>query len=298
MTAGVVLATLVLNATTIRLLIRRLGLDQPDLLDRFVAAAARFDGARAARAELPDDRGDSGVARQLSEIERAAAQEIAGLGVSSEEIDQALLRRGLAVERAALQELVDHDLVPQWHARVALNALEDQLDELSMGGASERGLFEAHGLGGLTYAIARRIHLGRLTPEKWVELAYRDLKARLHATSAAISALEHFGGCPEVLDDHVASARAPFAAWHEKAERDLELLERTAPEPLLAAANRHYSTDLGRLASRRELRHLAELGLVSTVAVEHASELIAAHLRRAERSRIEVVVDADEDLGA
>lgn len=296
MTAGVVLATLVINATTIAPLIRRLGLDRPDRLDRFVAAAARYDGARAALADLPDGSGDS--ARQLREIERAAGEVIEGLEISDEEIDQALLRRGLAVERVTLQGLVDDGLLPQWHGRVALNALEDQLDELSTGRASARGLFETSGLGRLVYAIARRVHLGRMTPEKWVEIAYRDLQARLRASDEAISALEHFAGCPGVLDEHLQRTRARFKAWHEKARRDLALLSHTAPEALLARARRRHTTDLGRISSRRELRQLASLGLVSSVAVNDASELIEAHLTRAERGRLELTIDSDEDVGA
>jgi CPA1 family monovalent cation:H+ antiporter len=297
MTAGVVLATLLLNATTIHLLIRRLGLDQPSRLERFVAAAARFDGARTARAELQGSRADGETERQLREIESAAAQEIAHLSLSSDELDQALLRRGLSVERASVEEMVEQELVPQWHARVALNALEDQLDELSVGRASERGLFQASGWGRIVYAIARRIHLGRLTPEKWVDVAYRDLNTRLRATSDAVAALDHFAVCPSVTAQALNEVRERFQGWHGKAERDLEALSRSAPEALLAAAHRRYSSDLGRLASRRELSHLAELGLVSSVAVDHASELIADHLKRAESARIELAIDADEDLG-
>ena len=297
MTAGVVLATLILNATTIRALVHRLGLDEPSRLDRFVAAAARFDGARVARAELHDTLGNADVERQLAEIERAAAEELGGLELDPEELRQALLRRGLSVERASLQELVDHGLVPQWHARVALNALEDQLDELSMGRAQQRGLFEARGLSRLVYEIARRIHLGSITPEKWLDVAYRDLNARLKATNDAIAALDHFSVCPSVAEEELSAVRAQFQAWHDGAEGYLSELTEKAPEPLLAVARRQYSSDLGRLSSQRELAHLAELGLVSSVAVEHAADLIAGHLRKAEREGLDVPISAEEDVG-
>jgi len=297
MTAGVVLATLLLNATTIGPLVRRLGLDQPSRLERFVAAAARFDGARTARAELHDSQANGEIELRLGEIEAAANEEMASIGLSREELDQALLRRGLAVERASIEDMVDHGLLPQWHARVALDGLEDQLDELAVGRASERGLFQARGFGKLIYAVARRIHLGRLTPAKWVELAYRDLNTRLRATDGALSALDHFSACPSVSGESLTDVRTRFQGWHQKAERDLAALSRSASPPLMAAARRHYSSDLGRLATRRELGHLAELGLVSSVAVDHASELIAEHLRRAEQDRIEVIVDEEEDLG-
>ncbi|CAN5588375.1 hypothetical protein BH20ACT15_BH20ACT15_10310 [soil metagenome] len=298
MTAGVVVATLLVNATTIRALIGALGLDRPSDLDRFVAAAARFDGARTARSELSGLEADSEVAGRLTEIERAASEEIAAIELDDDRLHQALLRRGIAVERASLQEMVDHGLVPQWHARVALNALEDQLDELSVGQATERGLFHATGLGRVVYAIARRIHIGELTPAKWVEIAYRDLKARLRATDAAIEAMRSFGGCPAVMEAHLERAFADFRGWHAKAESDLALLTSTADPPLLAATRRHYPSDLGALAARRELSHLAETGLVSAVAVEHAAETISAYLSRTERDRIEIGIEPGEDIGA
>jgi hypothetical protein len=66
----------------------------------------------------------------------------------------------------------------------------------------------------------------------------------------------------------------------------------------VASAERHYAADLGRIASERELRHLADLGLVSAVAVEHAAEQVAAHLAACERSRYAVAIDEQEDVGA
>jgi CPA1 family monovalent cation:H+ antiporter len=297
MTAGVVLATLILNATTIGPLIRLLGLDRPGRIDRFVADAARFDGARAARAELPGMLANAEIDRQLTDVEEASASEIAALGLSPVELEQALLRRGLAAERASLQELVDEGLVPQWHARVALNALEDRLDELGVGGAAERDLFQARGFGRIVYGFARRIHLGRLTPARWVEVAFRDLHARLRASDDAIAALEHFAGCPGVDGATLQATVEKFRRRHRKALADLEALEATAPADLVAAARRHYSSELARLASARELRHLARLGLCSPNAVEAAGELIARHLEQSERARIEVPVAEEEDVG-
>ena len=297
MTAGVVLATLILNATTIRALIERLGLDKPDQLERFVAAAARFDGARAARAQVHDAFEDREVESRLTEVERAAADEIARLELSAADLHQALLRRGLAVEQASLQEMVDEGLVPQWHGRVALGNLEDQLDELSMGRVSSRGLFETTRPERLIYEVARRIHMGRLTVDKWVELAYRDLQARIKATSDAIEAIRTLAVCPGVAAEATERTVAEFDAWRIAARRNLDRLVAEAPAPALAAAHRHYAADLARLTSRQELRHLASMGLVSIVAVDLASELIIEHLEACERERVSIAVDEDEDLG-
>jgi CPA1 family monovalent cation:H+ antiporter len=297
MTAGVVLATLILNATTIRPLVHLLGLDRPDRIGRWVAAAARFDGARIARQELHATAPNADVEGRLGEVEDGAVRELDGLDLTLEEHLDALQRRGLAVERRSFQELVDGGLLPQWHGRVALNALEDQLDELALGRIADRGLFETRGLGRLVYRIARWIHEGRLTAARWVEIAYRDLSARILASGEAIEAIEVLGHCPSVPGAALSRAAERFRLYQGKALGDLERLGATASRDLFVAAQRRYAADLGRLASGRELRQLAALGLVSTASVEHAADQIAAYLEACERDRLAVTVDADEDLG-
>ena len=297
MTAGVVIATLLINATTIGALIRFLGLDRPDRIGRFVTAAARFDGAAAAREELHALAANAEIEARLSEVEQAAAAEIAALELSDEEHYDAMLRRGLSVERQSLAELIDQGLVPQWHGRVALYALDDMLDEMQMGGEPHRGLFEVRGVGRLIYTSARRIHIGRLTPEKWVEIAFRDGSARIKATADAAAAVGLLGRCPSVPRTAVERARGRFERWRSKAATDLEGLIAAADPEIIARAERHYAADLGRIASQRQLQHLAELGLVSSVAVAHGAETIAAHLERCEQSRVEIAIDPDEDVG-
>ncbi len=298
MTAAVVIASLLINATTIGALVRYLGLDRPDRVGRFVAAAARFDGAAAAREELHEIAANAEIEARLREVEQAAADEIAALEMSEDEHYQALLRRGLAVERRTLEELIDEGLVPQWHGRVALYALEDVLDELQLGREPHRGLFEVRGVGRIVYATARRIHGGRLTAEKWVELAFRDASARIRATGDAAEAIEVLARCGAVPDPAIDRARGRFERWRGKSIEDLHRLIENADRVAVASAERHYAADLGRLASERELRHLADLGLLSTVAVEHASEQIIAHLRECERDRYAIAIDEQEDVGS
>lgn len=297
MTGGVVVATLLFNATTIGALIRYLGLDQPDRIARFVAAAASFDGASTARQELASFSGGIEIEERLGEVERAAVAEIESLDLTEDEHYEALLRRGLAVERQTMQELIDVGLVPQWHGRVALYALDDMLDELQMGREPHRGLFEIRGPGKLVYATARRIHIGRLDPEKWVEIAFRDTSARIRAAGDALDAIEVLGHCPSVPPAALERARGRFEKWREKGIADLEQLIATAPKASLGRAQRLYSADLARIASRKQLKHLERLGLVSGVAVEHAAEQIASHLRSCEQDRFRIEVEADEDLG-
>jgi monovalent cation:H+ antiporter, CPA1 family len=298
MTAAVVVAGLLINATTIEALVRYLGLHRPDRIGRFVAAAARFDGAAAAREELHEIAANSEIEARLREVEQAAAEEISALGMTEDEHYQAMLRRGLAVERRTLEELIEEGLVPQWHGRVALYALEDVIDELQLGREPHRGLFEVRGLGRIVYVTARRIHVGRMTAEKWVELAFRDSSARIRATGDAAEAIGVLARCPSVPDAAVVRARGRFDRWQAKSIEDLHGLIARADQTAVASAERHYAADLGRIASERELRHLADLGLVSAVAVEHAAEQVAAHLAACERSRYAVAIDEQEDVGA
>lgn len=298
MTAGVVIATLLVNATTIGALIRFLGLHEPDRTARFVAAAASFEGASSARRELHAIGADVEVEARLSEVEHAATEELSELGLSEHEHYRALLRRGLSVERQTLEELIDGGLVPQWHGRVALYALDDMLDSLQLGEEPERGLFEVHGLGRIVYGTARRIHVGKLTPERWVEIAFRDSSARIRATGDAASAVGVLGHCPAVPEAAVEQARDRFEHWQAKARDDLNGLVEAAQPEMIRRAERGYAADLGRLASQRQLAELAGLGLVSSIAVEHAATQIADHLEACERDRLSIAIDRDEDVGA
>jgi monovalent cation:H+ antiporter, CPA1 family len=296
MTAGVVIASLLINATTIGPLIRYLGLDQPDRIGRFVAAAARFEGAATARSELHEIAPSSDIEGRLGQIERAADEEIGALGMSQSEHYMALLRRGLSVERQAMETMIEEGLVPQWHGRVALYALEDMLDDLALGKEPHRGLFELRGLGRIVYGTARRIHIGTLTEEKWIEIAFRDGSARVRAANEAGEAIDLLGRCPNVPDGALERAEERFRRWRQRGVDDLAALIEAAPPAALARAERHYAADLARIASRRQLEHLHSLGLVSAVAVDSAAERIIEQLEASERTRIEI--DRDEDVGS
>ena len=297
MTAGIVFATLLVNATTIGPLVRYLKLDRPDRIGRFVAAAARFDGARSARLELHEIIDNSEVEERLREVEQAATRDIESLGLSDEEHYEAMLRRGLAVERQSLQDMIDLDLLPQWHGRVALFALDDMLDDLQMGNEPQRGLFEIRGVGKLVYVTARRIHSGRLTESKWVELAFRDGSARIQAAGDAQEALGVLARCPTVPSAAVERATERFDRWRRKAATDLDRLIASCPDEEVNRAERKYAADLARIASERQLAHLAGLGLVSDVAVKHAADQINAHLDEGGRERLRLQIDSDEDIG-
>ncbi len=131
LTGGVVLATLLLNATTIRWLVSRLGLDRPSDVDRYLMAIARISAVEAARREtaalgLPPD---PQVAGELEAAERSAHEELAGLDVDDEEEYRIVVGRGLHVERHTYQSLSDEGLLPPAVTRTLLHEVDDEIDD-------------------------------------------------------------------------------------------------------------------------------------------------------------------------
>lgn len=271
MTGGVVLATLVINATTIRALVRRLGLDEPDAATRFIGAVARHAGAQRARELLAGSDSASEVEERLRAVEREAEEDLAALQLGEREAHEALLSRGLSVQWRAIQEAVDAGLLPQWHGRVILSTLDDQIDELSLGRYVERPAFEATGLRWLIYRMAQRIHGFRQTPENAVDLAYRDAAARRIAAQRALDAIESTVRCAGVAAGAVASTRAVFEHARRDSERSVAYLEEKYPE--LTERVRHaHAADVARASARREVDLLVRTGLIPAAAVHEVSE--------------------------
>lgn len=113
MTGGVVLATLLLNATTISALVRWLGLDEPDRSERFLAASARLLAIEAARDRLSElGLEDPTVSSHLESAERRTREELERIELTDEEELRVVTRRGLFVERETYQRLSDAGLLP------------------------------------------------------------------------------------------------------------------------------------------------------------------------------------------
>ena len=130
MTGGVVLATLLLNATTIAWLIHRLGLDEVSRPDRFLASVARLRGAGAARRALDDlSVDDDGVLERLDGSERRAREELERIELTDEEQRDVVTRQGLHVERQTYQRLSDLGMLPPTTTRALLHEVDDLIEE-------------------------------------------------------------------------------------------------------------------------------------------------------------------------
>ncbi len=289
MTAGVVLATLLLNATTIGLLVSWLGLDRPDRTERFITEAVTYRGARAARQGLTGHVAAPAIERELRQLERRAVELIDALGLQPAELRSAYLSQALSAERARVEDLVDNHLLAPERALVLLASIDDRLDLLRLGGTPGFHLSQPTRLLDLPARLAnhprfgRHPHLGRAKPSEQLEVAFRDLRARQEATYAALEALDQFRDVPgadtDILAEAVESCRAEQASIRD----EIEALVRVSEDRLLTAITERYASDLAQASARRELDRLVHLALISEVAVEHAQTDIGTALETRER---------------
>ncbi len=152
LTGGVVLATLLLNATTIRWLVARLGLDRPSDSDRYLMAIARVSAVQAARRQLAelDLAPDAGTRRELDASEMAAHEEMEQLQVSDDDEYRVVVGRALHVERRTYQWLSDEGLLPPAVTRTLLHEVDDEIEELSLRGSRHQmGVTRRERSGGL-----------------------------------------------------------------------------------------------------------------------------------------------------
>ena len=273
MTGGVVLATLLLNATTIGALVRRLGLDRPSRPDQFLAAGARLSGLQAARRRLVElGLDDTAVSAALDAGETAARQELERIELSADEELQVVTRRGLAVERETYQHLSDAGLLPHAAARTLLHEVDELIVDAARGRPSlQRAQREPPRLARLVQRIVAR--LPEPAGEDPVELAYAEATARRLAAKRTAEALELFDRLPNVGAPTVDKARQLFMRWEHDAVAALDELDRTVGHR--DELRRRQAEALSRIASAEALHQLSEVGLLPAATAERAVEDVA-----------------------
>ncbi len=274
LTGGVVLATLLLNATTIRALVHRLGLDKPSRSDRFLAAIARLTGIRAARRELDelDMAQDAEVIARLAEAEGDARERVANLELDEGEQVRVVIGRGLAIERMTYQQLSDQGLIAPVVTRSLLHEVDDELEELSLRGAAHQ-LGSARQQGGRLDRMGRQVvhMLPEPAGEDPTDLAYAEATARRIAARRTGEAFEVFDRVPVIRPETVEAARRTFAEWEREAVAELDELDTGSASDVRELHQRQART-LALAASNRELNELAELGLLPKQAVMTESD--------------------------
>lgn len=279
MTGGVVLVTLLLNATTIGTLVRRLGLNEPSPHDRFLAAGARLSAIAAARQRLTELGLDDRVAMSdLDHAEESARAEVAGLSVDTAAEIQVVTRRGLAVERETYQRLNDAGLLPPTATRMLLHEVDDQIEALSLGHAT---LAELH------HREQPRFDRWVARLSSWIPsplgddptmLAYAEASARRLAARRTSEALELFARLPNITQTTIDDARKTFGRWEEQAVARLAELDADVTHDMVRVHHQQAET-LIRMAATEALDELAEIGLLPERVAHQATETIVGEVK-------------------
>jgi monovalent cation:H+ antiporter, CPA1 family len=261
MTGGVVLATLLLNATTIGPLVHRLRLDRPSPADRFLAAAAKVASLRSAArrlAELDLDADHASLEHRRAEAEA----ELRRLRLSEEDELRVVVGRGLQVERATYQALSDAGLLPAPVTRTLLDEVDDEVDELALHGPYHQlgaGRRERQRMPDLLRRIDERLP-SRLGEDREA-LAYADATARRLAARRTIEALGLFDDLPSVRPATVDRAREVFRRWERHATERLAAFDELDGDTTRRLRERQAEV-LAEAEATRALHELAAGGLL------------------------------------
>jgi CPA1 family monovalent cation:H+ antiporter len=190
-----------LNATTIRWLVCRLGPDRPSRVDRLLVAIARVSAIEAGRQEM-SNRGlepDPRTSAELEASERAAHQEWPTWTWRRGGVPHRG-RCGLHVERRTYQELPDEGLLPPAVTRTLLHEVDDEIDDFSLHGGRHQLGAARRAPSGRLEQVSRRL-VGML-PEPArsdpTELAYAEATARRLAARRTVDALDIFDDLPAI----------------------------------------------------------------------------------------------------
>ncbi|MDP8926261.1 MAG: cation:proton antiporter, partial [Actinomycetota bacterium] len=276
MTGGVVLATLLLNATTIGALVHRLGLDEASRSERFLAGVARLSGVETARERLEDlGLEDPIISSQLDAAERSTREELERIELNDEEKHTVVMRRGLFVERGTYQHLSDAGLLRPPATRTLLHEVDDQIEEAGLDRASRDVLRRRERP--RVDRLAQRLTgwLPEPAGEDPEEIAYAEANARRLAARRTGEALEELEQMPGIEEEAVEDVKKTFAHWEQEAVASLEELDRRVGYGG-RELRRHQAEALAHVASADKLRELAEVGLLPQEIARRAAQAVGA----------------------
>lgn len=277
-TGGVVLATLLVNATTIRMLVHTLGLDGMSRTDQYLSAAGRLFALEATRRRLSDlEFHDRVLEAHLNVAEVDARDDLDRSDLTAEEELQVLTLRGLNIERETYQALSDAGLLPPIATRTLLYEIDDEIEEAREGALA----IDAPRRGRLPwYARSHRWLLGKLPPplgEDLVEVGYIEVSARRLAAQRAAEELDNLAKLPNIDPVKVALAKRTFSDWERAAERSLQLLDQRE-EVERGVLHRRQAQALSRITVREVLGNLVETGVISPGVADHAATQVITEI--------------------
>lgn len=281
MTGGVVLATLLVNATTIPMVVHALGLDRPSKSDEYLSALARLRAVQHSRDQLASlGFSDRLVDAHLSVAEADATDQLERASLNAEEAGNVLVLRGLHIQREAYQGMSDAGLLPPISARTLLEEIDTEIEELERGGlrvdAARRAFLPWYG----------RLHrwvLGILPEplgEDLTKVAYIEVSARRLAARKAAEELELFKQLPGIDQSHVESAQRTFRHWEEAGSSRLEELEMDE-EVDRQMLHRRQAKALSRIAVADVLNELVDEGVLSRKIADQAGARVSTEVDEA-----------------
>ena len=281
MCGGVVLATLLFNATTISFVVHVLGLDKPSRSDEYLNALARLLAVRESRNRLRElDFEDQLVSAHLDVAETDAEDLLARSNLNAAEQKSVLTLRGLHIERETYQSLSDAGLLPPIATRTLMEEIDTEIEEEEAGGvrldAARRAALQWYG----------RLHrwllsrLPRPLGEDLAEVAYIEVSARRLAARKAVEELELFKTLPGVDEHIVDDAKRTFAHWEESAGKRLEILGADVPVDR-TVMHRRQAKALSRIAVVEALHDLVTAGVISQAVADAAATRVSGEVDQA-----------------
>ena len=281
MCGGVVLATLLFNATTISFVVHVLGLDKPSRSDEYLNALARLLAVRESRNRLRElDFEDQLVSAHLDVAETDAEDLLARSNLNAAEQKSVLTLRGLHIERETYQNLSDAGLLPPIATRTLMEEIDTEIEEEEAGGvrldAARRAALQWYG----------RLHrwllsrLPRPLGEDLAEVAYIEVSARRLAARKAVEELELFKTLPGVDEHIVDDAKRTFAHWEESAGKRLEILGADVSVDR-TVMHRRQAKALSRIAVVEALHDLVTAGVISQAVADAAATRVSGEVDQA-----------------
>jgi CPA1 family monovalent cation:H+ antiporter len=281
MTTGVVLGTLLINATTLPFLLHFLGLDKPRRSDEHLVALARLLAVKASRRRLAElDLHDDLIDAHLDVAEVDAHEQMSIANLEPHEQVQVLVMRGLHIERETYQGLADAGLLRPIATRTLLFEIDGEIDE------AHRGTLEVDVARRANLPWYARAHRRLLTmlPEPLGEdmrdVRYAELSARQLAARRASEELDRFRDLPGISDDLVDEARSVFEHWEHKARISLTDMEERAGVDV-RVMHRRQAKAMTKIAAVGALRELSAMGIVSNAVAEHAAARVQQEVESA-----------------
>jgi CPA1 family monovalent cation:H+ antiporter len=283
MTGGVVLMTLLLNATTISTLVHRLDLDKPTRADQFLEGSARLLAIEEARHRLAElGYADRIVEARLHVAEMEAEELLETVDLTGEEELLVYILRGLHAERRIYQLLSDAGLLRPIATRTLMQEIDDEIEEIR---ESELQVDAARREQRPWYALAVRRLLGWLPEpagEDITEVAYSEVTARRLAAQRARDELERFKRLPNCDPSVVDKSKETFAYWERSAVTKLNELDASADVDNVVLMRRHAEA-LTRIAAVESVVGLVDCGLLSERAAEATVQSIVHEVDRSKQ---------------